>query len=150
MGPIESALSKLFVSREWTVPAEIPTTLAEADFVFSAENDVAVVVATVTHGAKLRQVATRASTAIAALSQPYEGPKTWEVYLLLAVHDLGTVDEDTIISVQRDLLFSRKLILDADELFGSQDAMTYLERKLSLCSLSPRSNRTPGLIRGNS
>lgn len=132
MGSIEVALRQLFVSRGWSVPAELPSLLASAEFIFTAENDLAVVVATVTPGSELRRAASHASAAIATLVQAHEGPKAWEVYLLLAAHDLNDVDQDTIVSVQRDLLFCRKIILDADLLASAAEPMTYLAPKLSL------------------
>jgi hypothetical protein len=132
MGAVEDALGQLFVSRGWSVPAILPSLLARAEFTFSAENDLAVVVATGTPGSELRAAASHASAAIANLVQAHQGAKAWEVYLLLAAHDLDDVDEDTIVSVQRDLTFCRKIILDANVLADAAQAMSYLVPKLSL------------------
>ncbi len=131
MSSVQNALAQLFTERGWSVSHEVPSPLADR-FVLTAENDVAVVFAASATPTELARVAAQASGAIGALMQSAGGPKAWEAYLLLAVHQIDEVDEDSLVSVQRDLTFCRKIVLDADAIVGSADPVGYLEDRLAL------------------
>jgi len=132
MSTVTSLLIALFEQQGWAVESPPPEGLAGADFDLVAENDVAVVFVSATKAADIQRDSAQLSASIAAALQRLGSPKVWEAYLVLLVPGLRTDHDESILQVQRDLTYCRKLVVSLDTVLGSRDPSAVLLQRLAL------------------
>jgi hypothetical protein len=130
MNGMDELLRDVLVAHGWTVPESTPDYRVR-HFDLVAENDSAIVFAATSSSDDLTADSRRLGASIALFMQDVPGDKTWEGYLLLFVPLLSADHQEEITSVQRDLTFCRRVVIDTSTLVASPDPKRTLESRLS-------------------
>lgn len=124
-----SAVAHVLRDKGWFVTDAVDIRRQGLSFEFIAENEAAVVFGASAEVETLKESARRLVAEVAAVTQRRSvGVKAWEAYLLLACTGDLLAHENTVQSVQHDLVYCRKIILPVDEVEASPDAHAAAQR----------------------
>jgi hypothetical protein len=129
MNGIRDTFETLFTSHGWGVARQADSLTSQ--FILIAENDLAIVFVAASSSDRILSDARQLSAAVATLLQDAPGDKTWEAYLLLALPSIEVTDQDSVVRVQRDLTFCRKVVLDLSRVTASSDPLGAMEDQVS-------------------
>ena len=125
---------QVMLGHGWTTRQESAIAKEHLEFDLIAESEAAIVFfETTIDGSQLRRKAKALSAAVAAVTmQPGAGAKAWEAYLVLLVGGgLSPSEAGTAESVQRDLGYCRKVVLDGDAIEEAPDPRAAMDQALS-------------------
>jgi hypothetical protein len=110
------------LNRGWATRTEGRLGDERLEFDLIAESPAAIVFIEAVSGQGLRRRAQQLSGEIAAVTlQAQTGAKAWEAYLVLLVTQGWEIGKPSAQEIQRDLMYCRKIVIDAEPILDAED-----------------------------